>query len=156
MRKYHALTGLLIYRKNKTGKGTNIQELKSDKVKSKARHVLVNTEGDEMNEHTLKRWKSIVFLFLIINVVPLPCGLFAGVGLFLEDTHCRRPLLCAEERKAKAASLLNAGGGRTNLLTHCPLQLFSPTQQILLTRVSFKTQHHLSFLAAGDRICARG
>lgn len=61
-------------------KGTNIQELKPDKVKSKARHVLVNTERDEMNEHTLKGWKSTVFLFLMINIVPLLCNLFFRSG----------------------------------------------------------------------------
>jgi len=43
-------------------KGTKIREPNPNKAKSEARCMLVSTEGDELNEQTIKQWGSIMFL----------------------------------------------------------------------------------------------
>lgn len=46
----------------KTLTGTKIRELNPNKAKSEARRVLVSTEGDKLNEQTIKQWGSVMFL----------------------------------------------------------------------------------------------
>ena len=41
--------------KKKTLKGTKIRELNTNKAKLEARRVLVSTEGDKLNEQTVKQ-----------------------------------------------------------------------------------------------------
>lgn len=116
MRKLCTLTGLLICWKEKTVKGTNTRELKPDKVKSKARHVLVNTKGDEMNEHAIEGWRSIMFL-MSYDQCDCLCNCFFRSGS-VPGRHASQEttVLSAEERKAEkeTESLLHHGRQEDN------------------------------------------